>query len=182
MFEEREGMIRGQAGLSERRPARHPGAMGRPPLESLSIRAGEAADLLDLRAVFRRASLSNAGDAAAMTAHPDVLIWPADALDAGRVRVATAEGVLVGFASARRVDDTFELDDLFVDPDWMGRGIGRRLVLDAAGLARAVGVDRIDVDANPHALDFYRRVGFERDGEVKTQFGTAIRMHLPCAP
>ena len=81
----------------------------------------------------------------------------------------------------RRVDDTLELDDLFVDPDWMGRGIGRRLVLDVVDLARADGATRIDVEANPHALTFYRRVGFEGVGEVDTQFGTAIMMRLTVA-
>ena len=35
---------------------------------------------------------------------------------------------------------------------------------------------------NPHAARFYAQVGFERDGEVATELGPGIRMHLDLAP
>ncbi|WP_375140488.1 GNAT family N-acetyltransferase [Cohnella herbarum] len=37
-------------------------------------------------------------------------------------RVAVVEGRVVGFGSARPVDDFLELEDLFTDPDWMRQG------------------------------------------------------------
>jgi N-acetylglutamate synthase-like GNAT family acetyltransferase len=53
-----------------------------------------------------------------------------------------------------------ELEDLFVDPDWMRRGIATKLVLDALANAREQGIARIDMTANGHALAFYKKVGF----------------------
>ena len=52
-----------------------------------------------------------------------------------------------------------ELDDLFVEPDSMGLGIGRLLVDDVASRAADAGADHVAVIANPNALGFYERSG-----------------------
>jgi len=39
-------------------------------------------------------------------------------------------------------------------------------------------VAAIEVTANPHAMAFYRSVGFVDDGVAETQFGPAPRMRL----
>ncbi|MGN6172171.1 MAG: GNAT family N-acetyltransferase, partial [Streptosporangiaceae bacterium] len=75
-----------------------------------------------------------------------------------------------------------ELEDLFVDPEWMGQGAGRALVQDLVAIARQRGVRRIEVTANPHALAFYEKAGFVVGREVGTRFGPAPRMHLQVAP
>ncbi len=133
------------------------------------IRAAEPADLDQVRDVFRRAALSNDGDQATLLAHPEAL-----ELSGPASRVAVVEGRVVGFATLVGT----ELEDLFVDPDWMGHGIGRALVVDAIAVARAQGLGRIDVTANPHALGFYEKVGFVTGGAAETQFGPAVRMQI----
>jgi ribosomal protein S18 acetylase RimI-like enzyme len=140
----------------------------------IQIRAAVIEDLSSLRDVFRRASLSNDGDRDALLAHPEVLDFSSIAVDEGRTRVAVADGRIVGFATLLGS----ELEDLFVDPDWMRRGIGRSLVDDAIAIAGAQGATRIEVTGNDHALGFYERVGFVRDGTVQTEFGQGSRMHL----
>ncbi len=101
----------------------------------------------------------------------------------GRTRVATWTGdQIVGFATTLYVGRALELEDLFVDPDWMRRGVGRRLVLDVVALAGRHEAQRIEVTANPHAMAFYGTVGFVRDGAVETQFGPGLRMHLEVSP
>ena len=60
----------------------------------------------------------------------------------------------------------------------MRRGIATALVRDAAANG---GVERIEVTANGHALEFYERVGFVHDGPAETPGGPAFRMHLDCA-
>jgi GNAT superfamily N-acetyltransferase len=70
-----------------------------------------------------------------------------------------------------------EVEDLFVDPDWMRHGAGRALVADLITQARARGVRRVEVTANEHALAFYVKVGFVRAGEAPTPFRPAPRMH-----
>ena len=54
----------------------------------------------------------------------------------------------------------FELEDLFVDPGWMRRGIATALVASIADAVRARGGERLEVTANEHALGFYTAAGF----------------------
>ena len=129
----------------------------------MHVRTAVADDLPLLRALFRRSSLSNADDAAALLAHPEALVLPDTQVLAGRTRVAVdGTGALVGFATTVGSGEARELEDLFVDPDHQRRGIGALLVADAVTLARRDGAVRLEVTGNPHASRFYTAVGFER--------------------
>jgi ribosomal protein S18 acetylase RimI-like enzyme len=142
------------------------------------IRLGTPADLAAATSVFRRASLSNAADRDNLLAHPEYLILGRDGLAEGRTYVAEEDGAVVGFASWAETDDTTELEDLFVDPGYMRRGIATALVHRIAEILRARGVERLEVTANPDALGFYRAAGFTDCGVAETEFGTAPRMVL----
>ena len=142
------------------------------------VRAADAGDLNVLRAVFRRASLHNAGDREVLLAHPEVLVWSGEAIAGGRVRVAVEDGTVVGFATTMPIDGGLELEDLFVEPDRMRRGMARRLVEDLLDRARTEGVEHVWVTANPHAMAFYTAVGFLPDGTAPTRFGPAPRLRL----
>ncbi|HEU4840648.1 MAG TPA: GNAT family N-acetyltransferase [Ilumatobacteraceae bacterium] len=145
----------------------------------LSIRTARVGDHDVLADIFRRASLSNAGDRDNLLAHPELLVFDRAWIEHGRVRVAVVAGRVVGFATTRPVDDdTAELDDLFVDPGRMRRGVARALVSDAVAAARGEGRSRIDVSANVHAGAFYEAVGFVSVGTVDTLFGPTPRMRL----
>lgn len=134
-----------------------------------------------LRDLYRRSSLSNEGDRATLLAHPEALVWPDLALRECRTRVAVRGGELAGFATTLEVEEVMELEDLFVDPDWMRHGVGSDLVRDAVETATLRGVRRIEVTANEHALAFYQRVGFVHDGVTQTRFGPGLRMHIDAA-
>jgi GNAT superfamily N-acetyltransferase len=142
------------------------------------IRLGTSADLVGATSVYRRASLSNAGDRDNLIAHPQYLILGPEALAEGRTYVAEEDGSLAGFAMWVEAAGTVELEDLFVDPSYMGRGIATALVNRIAEVLRARGVERLEVTANPHALGFYRAAGFIDCGVAETEFGTASRMVL----
>jgi N-acetylglutamate synthase-like GNAT family acetyltransferase len=144
----------------------------------IRVRLATPADIGVVRDVFRRASLANDGDRSSLLTHPDALAFSGVAVREQRTRVAIADGRVVGFATIRTTGPISELEDLFTDPDWMKRGVGRELVLDAVATAREQGVHRLEVTANPHARDFYERVGFVLDGAVETRFGPGSRMHL----
>lgn len=148
---------------------------------AVTVRPAVPADLDALRAVFRRASLSNAGDRAVLEAHPDALLWSGEAIAAGRTLVAVGpDGTIAGFASTVPDDDAEELDDLFVDPLWMRQGVARRLIEDVLAAARRSGASSVRVTANPHAMAFYTAVGFVPDGTAQTRFGPAPRLRLDC--
>jgi GNAT superfamily N-acetyltransferase len=142
------------------------------------IRLGVLADLPAAADVFRRASLSNAGDRDNLLAHPEYLILAPEGLAEGRTYVADEDGAVVGFATWAEADGTVELEDLFVDPDWRRRGIATALVSRIVEVLRARGVEIIEVTANEHALGFYGAAGFIRSGVDQTVFGAAPRMSL----
>ena len=140
------------------------------------IRDAELGDMTALSQVYRRSSLSNEGDRQDLLAYPETLEFSDLAVREGRTRAAVAAGAVVGFASWVDAGDGFEIEDLFVDPDWMRKGIGRALVLDMVAIARGRGIERVEVTANPHALAFYQNAGFVVYREVTTRFRTAPRM------
>jgi GNAT superfamily N-acetyltransferase len=136
-----------------------------------------------LQRVYRAASLSNAGDAPALLDRPELLVFADDGVVEGRTRVAVAgphaNGRVVGFVTLCAGADGPELEDLFVDPGWRRRGVGRRLVSDVVEAVRQTGDRYLWVTGNPHAMDFYLAVGFVETGRVATELGPpGIRMHL----
>ena len=153
------------------------------PMLRLSIRAGRPSDATRLRDIHWRASLTNEGDRDAVLAAGREAIVPEALGREEQARVATTDdGTIVGFATTLLVDGVYELEDLFTDPGCRRQGVATALINDAVEQARLNGVRRIEVTGNQHALAFYESVGFNRDGEVATQFGTtALRMHLEVA-
>ena len=144
-----------------------------------AIRFAVLADLAEIQALYRRSSMVWDDHRADLEAHPEVLVLDPGPILAQHVRVAEAGGRILGFSTVVPGEGTaVELDDLFVDPDLLRRGVGRALVDDLVERARAGGATRVDVSANLRALGFYERCGFVADGEVPTQFGPALRMHL----
>ena len=80
--------------------------------------------------------------------------------------VARVGGELAGFYTLARVNDAWELDNLWVLPRFMRRGIGRALVADALRAAREGGAREVVVDSDPNAGDFYLACGAVRRGAV----------------
>jgi N-acetylglutamate synthase-like GNAT family acetyltransferase len=142
------------------------------------IRPATAGDVAFLQGLYRRASLHNPGDRDNLLAHPEVLDWSDLAVREERTWLAVNDdGTIAGFVSLRITGTMVELDDLFVDPEWMGRGTGRELVASALATAGRRGFSRVEVTANPHAIGFYQKVGFTIDFSVDTDFGPGHRMH-----
>lgn len=150
-------------------------------MSDLSIRTAVTDDVSALRTIYRESSLANAGDRDVLLAHPEVLEWDATAVVEGRTRVALMGATIVGFATIGADRSAPELEDLFVDPAWMRRGIGSALVRDAAAVVAAQGGATLDVIANQHAMAFYTQAGFRPVGERATQFGLAMQLRMEVA-
>lgn len=142
------------------------------------IRIGTPDDLEALRGVYRRASLSNATDRERLLAHPELLVLGPEGLEEGRTWVAVEGGEVVGFATWSRGEGMVELEDLFVDPPWMRRGVATALVARVVDRLRSDGVTRLEVTAGSDALSFYRTVGFTKVGVAATAFGSAPRLAM----
>lgn len=135
-----------------------------------TIRHAEPCEWDILGDLHRRSSFVWAEDRGMLEAHPDALGVASDAIVKRRVRVAaSARGELLGSSVVAFAGlDVCELDDLFVDPDYMRQGIGRALVEDAASNALAAGCETMTVVAHPRKFPFYERVDFDpRGGRVR---------------
>lgn len=53
----------------------------------------------------------------------------------------------------------WELEAFFVDPPHIGQGIGCQLIEHAKSTAACLGANRILIQADPNAADFYRKFG-----------------------
>jgi GNAT superfamily N-acetyltransferase len=62
--------------------------------------------------------------------------------------------------------DPAEVEDLWVEPDAMGAGHGRRLFQHAVAVARARGASAVELDADPNARGFYERMGMVHVGDT----------------
>jgi N-acetylglutamate synthase-like GNAT family acetyltransferase len=145
----------------------------------IEIRDAALDEIPQLEALQLRASLVAPDYRDALTAHPEVIHLPATDVSEQRTRVAMVDRRVAGFSVVLPVHGTAcELDGLFVEPDLMRNGVGRALIADVVERAQAHGVRRIDVIANPTAVDFYSKLGFERGDDAMTQFGPAFWMHL----
>ncbi len=95
----------------------------------------------------------------------DTLFGPSPAAE---VVIASVDGQPAGFALWFHNYSTFlarrglYLEDLFVLPEWRGRGIGRRLLAHLANIAVERGCGRMEwavLDWNEPAIGFYRKLG-----------------------
>lgn len=80
-----------------------------------------------------------------------------------RFRVATAKGLVIGYAVTGRAGGRGYVQRLAVHPDHSGRGIGRALVVDGLAWLRAGQAREAVVNTqvgNERALDLYQRLGF----------------------
>ena len=91
------------------------------------------------------------------------------------VLVADTAGKAVGFASLIPRGDVSVLEDLWITPAWIGRGVGTRLFQESAGRAKELGAKRLEWEAEPNAIGFYEKMGGEylRDSEP-TELGRVI--------
>jgi len=80
--------------------------------------------------------------------------------------VAMTDRDMAGVAQVSAAPSGCFLEKLFVAPERMGEGIGRRLFLWASDCAESLGARTLVVEADPGAVPFYERMGCIRTGSV----------------
>jgi GNAT superfamily N-acetyltransferase len=139
----------------------------------LTLRAAAASDvpqiLRFIRALAEYEKLLGEVEATEERLH--ATLFPADARPAAECMLAFADQVPAGLALFFTNYSTFlakpglYLEDLFVAPEWRGRGVGKALLLHLAKLANDRGYGRMEwtvLDWNQPAIDFYESIGAER--------------------
>jgi GNAT superfamily N-acetyltransferase len=86
--------------------------------------------------------------------------------------VAEVDGEIVAWAAlVPPADGVAVLDDLWVDPVAMGRGLGSRLFRFAANRARELGAERLEWGAEPNAVGFYEKLGGRKLRDHVSEWG-----------
>lgn len=116
-------------------------------------------------------------------------LFPADgAPPAAHCVLAEADGAPAGFAlyffnySTFLAQPGLHLEDLFVQPEFRGRGLGKALLLHLARLAHARGCGRMEwsvLDWNQPAIAFYESLGARRlpEWQLCRLTGAALRQY-----
>ena len=88
------------------------------------------------------------------------------------VFVADSAGSAIGWASLIPKGEVGWLEDLWIDPDWIGKGVGSLLFRRSADHARTLGARRLEWEAEPNAIGFYEKMGgtYVRESE-QTEWG-----------
>jgi GNAT superfamily N-acetyltransferase len=91
------------------------------------------------------------------------------------VYVAEADGQAVAWTALIPKGELLWLDDLWVEPAWIGQGVGSRLFRHAVARAKELGGTRLEWEAEPNAVGFYERMGarYLRDG-VPSEWGRVL--------
>ncbi|MGB5411057.1 MAG: GNAT family N-acetyltransferase [Woeseiaceae bacterium] len=99
-------------------------------------------------------------------------------------QVAEADGAVVGYyALSQESADTFELEAMFVEPELIGTGVGRRLMQHALASLGNRGAARLSIQSDPYAVDFYfaagaRQVGVLESGSIANRFLPLLEIQI----
>ena len=97
---------------------------------------------------------------------PDLTITP-DLIANSEVFVAVIGGRIAGCCALMMSDSLAELEHMWIDPQHMGKGVGRALFEHARTRAGELGISTLELSADPNAEGFYERMGATRIGEVR---------------
>ena len=100
-------------------------------------------------------------------------------VDEHRVFVVEVDGTVGGFYALNGNSPVIELDHMWLDPEHIGHGLGRRLVEHCIAEARAGGSRSIEIDSDPHAEAFYAHLGARRIGKTPAPMDGDAERYLP---
>ena len=91
--------------------------------------------------------------------------------------------VIIGYYSyVFENEKVVKLDNLFILPEHIGRGFGKYLLLDFLNRMKEEKTEKITLDSEPNAEEFYAKMGFVKIGEfetsIKNRFMPIMEMKL----
>ena len=136
-------------------------------MSDIQFRLATRDDLQSLWEVAMRSKAHWGYDAEFMAQCRDALCPDAGMIDQGNIYLAE-DGEILGFVSVDPLEEpgAIELEEIFIDPPAMGRGLGRRLVDWAKARARELGGSHLMILSDPQAEAFYAHLGAEKVGDA----------------
>ena len=79
--------------------------------------------------------------------------------------VAELDNIPIAFHTLQDRNGNAWVENLWVLPEYIGQGIGKQLFSHAVELARQRGYKVLQLDADPNAVGFYKKMGMYKVGE-----------------
>lgn len=98
----------------------------------------------------------------------DLTITP-EFVNENEVYVAAEDNKILGFCALVLHDGKAELEHLWVRPEHIGTGVGRKLFIRAMESAIAMNATAVEILADPNAAGFYEHLGAKEIGHVESK-------------
>ncbi len=99
----------------------------------------------------------------------DALTITTEFIANNEVYIAKVESEVAGFYGLILSDGKVQLEHMWVDPAYMGSGVGKRLFDHAIKVAASLGASSMNIESDPNAEGFYKRMGARRIGEFVSE-------------
>ena len=84
------------------------------------------------------------------------------------------EGKIVAFYSLSETDGVFDIEHMWVLPEYIGKGLGKMLFEHTKETVMKNGGKKIRVESDPNAEGFYIKMGMHRTGEKESSIPDRI--------
>ncbi|WP_409492189.1 GNAT family N-acetyltransferase [Amycolatopsis sp. cmx-11-12] len=143
-------------------------------MDQVRLRAAEPHEADDITALARRSKAYWGYEQEFLDRVRDLLTVRPEQIRGEQVIVAERGERLLGYYQLGGTPPGGELADLFVEPDAIGTGLGRRLWDHATSAARKRGFRKLELESDPHAEPFYLHMGAQRVGEREVAPGRLL--------
>ena len=92
-----------------------------------------------------------------------------DYIEKNKVYKLLQNDQIIGYYSCFSTDEnTIKLDNIFILPEFIGKGFGKILMNDFLKNIKQLGINKVTLDAEPNAEKFYKTFGFETIGQLES--------------
>jgi GNAT superfamily N-acetyltransferase len=145
------------------------------------FRRAQADEAEDLTFLSRRSKAYWGYDAEFLKIVAADLTVSASAIKTHEVWVLEEDGKILGFHQVKLGDPAW-LEDLWLEPQAIGKGYGRTLWEHALSIARAGGAWGMEFNAEPFAMGFYEKMGAVQVGVTPSRFIPGRKLPLMRIP
>lgn len=97
----------------------------------------------------------------------DELTISSDYIDCNEVYILKDKKAFIGYYAFIILNDKkVKLDNIFIEPKYIGKGYGKHLMNNFMNQIKLNGFEKIELDSDPNAVDFYKKFGFKVVGHL----------------
>ena len=133
-----------------------------------TFRPATESDLAAIYELWYRSKASWGYDEAFMQRVGSSVAFDKNYIENWPVYVCEVNGKLAGFYGFREIQSEIFLDDMFLEPEYIGKGLGRSLWDHALQTARECGYQQFLIESDPNAEQFYLKMGAKRIGDIES--------------